>query len=142
MVLPDVNVLVYSHRTDSIHHSQFHGWLKDVLGSEEAFGISNLALSGFLRVVTNPKAFLFPTPLVEALAFVEAIRNRPNCVTIEPGPRHWSIFERLCRTVEARGNLIPYAYFAALAIESGCDWISTDSDYGLFPGLRWHNPLR
>jgi toxin-antitoxin system PIN domain toxin len=142
MVLPDVNVLVYSHRTDSAHHSSIHDWLKGVLGSEQAFGISNLVLSGFLRVVTNPKAFLVPTPLVNALAFVEAIRNRPNCVTIEPGPRHWSIFERLCRAVEAKGNLVPDAYLAALAIESGCEWISTDNDFGLFPDLHWQNPLR
>lgn len=141
MVLPDVNILVYSHRTDSPHHSHLHGWLAQVLGSEEAFGISPLVLSGFLRIVTNPKAFRFPTPLPDALAFVEAIRNRPNCVMIEPGLRHWSIFERLCRTVEAKGNLIPDAYLAALAIESGCDWISSDRDYGLFPGLRWRNPL-
>jgi uncharacterized protein len=142
MVLPDVNILVYSHRPDSPHHSRVHRWLKAVLSSEQAFGISSLALSGFLRVVTNSKAFRFPTPLSEALAFIEAIRNRPNCVAIEPGSRHWSIFDRLCRAVEAQGNLIPDAYFAALAIESGCQWISTDSDYGLFPGLRWHNPLR
>jgi len=142
MVLPDVNVLVYSHRPDSPHHSRIHSWLKTALGSEQAFGLSNLVLSGFLRVVTNPKAFHVPTPLLEALAFIEVIRNRPNCVLIEPGPRHWSIFDRLCRAVKAKGNLVPDAYFAALAIESGCEWISTDRDYGLFPELRWHNPLR
>ena len=141
MVLPDVNILVYSHRPDSIHHTRINDWLRGVLGSDQAFGMSSLVLSGFLRVVTNPKAFRFPTPLPEAFAFVEAIRNRPNCMLIEPGPRHWSIFERLCRAVEAQGNLVPDAYFAALAIESSCKWISTDSDFGLFPELRWHNPL-
>jgi hypothetical protein len=40
-----------------------------------------------------------------------------------------------------RGNLVPDAYLAALAIESGSDWVSTDRDYARFPGLRWRHPL-
>jgi len=31
--------------------------------------------------------------------------------------------------------------FAALAIESGSEWITTDRDYARFPGLRWRHPL-
>lgn len=41
----------------------------------------------------------------------------------------------------AKGNLIPDAYLAALAIESGSEWITTDRDYSRFPGLRWRHPL-
>jgi predicted nucleic acid-binding protein len=41
----------------------------------------------------------------------------------------------------ATGNLIPDVWFAALAIESGCEWITTDRDYESFPGLRWRHPL-
>jgi predicted nucleic acid-binding protein len=29
------------------------------------------------------------------------------------------------------------AWFAALAIEWGCEWITLDRDYGRFPGLKW-----
>ena len=57
-----------------------------------------------------------------------------------PGPRHWEIFARLCRESEARGNLVPDAYLAALAIESGCEWVTTDRDFSRFPGLRWKTP--
>ena len=60
---------------------------------------------------------------------------------IAPGPRHWGIFAGLCRTTGVRGNLVPDAYLAALAIESGSEWISTDRDYARFPGLRWRHPL-
>jgi len=39
-----------------------------------------------------------------------------------------------------RGNRVPDAWFAALAIEGGCEWITTDRDYARFEGLRWRVP--
>jgi len=38
-------------------------------------------------------------------------------------------------------GLEPDAWFAALAIESGCEWITPDRDYARFPGLRWRTPF-
>jgi predicted nucleic acid-binding protein len=76
-----------------------------------------------------------------ALDFTEAIRSRPNVVPVAPGPRHWGIFARLCRDAGVKGNLVPDAYLAAMAIESGSEWITTDRDYSRFPGLRWRHPL-
>jgi hypothetical protein len=35
---------------------------------------------------------------------------------------------------------VPDAYLAALAIESGCEWINTDRDFSRFPDLRWRVP--
>jgi len=43
---------------------------------------------------------------------------------------------------EQQGNLVADAYFAALAIEHGCEWISTDHNFARFPGLKWSHPLR
>jgi predicted nucleic acid-binding protein len=63
--------------------------------------------------------------------------DQPHCQIIEPGPRHWSIFTGLCRSANAYGNLVPDAWLAALAIESGCEWITNDRDYARFKGLRW-----
>ncbi len=141
MILCDVNVLVYAHRPDSPDHLSYSTWLQAVLAAEEPFGVADLALSGFLRIVTNRKIFRFPTPLEAAMAFVEAVRNQPNCLSVVPGPRHWSIFCRLCREVRAEGNIVPDAYFAALAIESGCEWLTADRGFKRFPGLRWRHPL-
>jgi uncharacterized protein len=62
-------------------------------------------------------------------------------VLIVPGGRHWAIFTTLCRDAGAQGNLIPDAYLAALAIESGSELITTDRDFGRFPGLRWRPPF-
>jgi uncharacterized protein len=103
--------------------------------------MSDLVLSGFARIVTHPGAVFPPEPIGRALDFAETLRSQPNCVVVAPGPRHWEIFTRLCREVGARGNLVPDAYFAALAIESGSEWITTDRDYARFPGLRWRHPL-
>ena len=141
MILPDVNVLVYAHREDAPNHAAYRSWLESAIGSDQAYGVADLVLSGFLRVVTHPRVFAQPSGLDEALAFVADVRDQPNCVVVQPGPRHWSIFEHLCRTAQVKGNLVPDAYLAALAIESGSEWITTDRDYARFAQLSWRHPF-
>ena len=141
MRLVDVNVLVYAHRLDTPRHEDYAAWLRGLLAGEEPYGISDLVLSGFLRVVTNPRVFRQPTPMETALEFAEALRAQPNCVPVEPAQRHWDIFSSLCRKAAVKGNLVPDAYLAALAIESGSEWVTTDRDFSRFPGLRWRHPL-
>ena len=140
MILPDVNVLVRAFREDAPGHESSRRWLERALAGEAAFGLSDLVLSGFLRVTTHPRIFDPPTPLAKALEFAEVLRARQNVVLLSPGRRHWKVFTRLCRDADASGNLIPDAYLAALAIESGSEWITTDSDFGRFPGLRASSP--
>lgn len=141
MLAPDVNVLVYAHRAELPEHAACRRWLEDLVNADAAFGLADVVLGGFLRVVTHPRVFRRPTPLAEALAEAAALRAQPNRVPLEPGRRHWSIFERLCRETRARGNLVADAYLAALALEAGCTWVTTDRDYSRFPGLRWSSPL-
>jgi len=141
VVLADVNVLVYAHREDTEHHLACRSWLEATINGEERYGVSELVLSGFVRITTHPKVFASPSPLMVALEFAEQVREQPSAMLIEPGERHWSIVRRLCVEAKAKGNLVPDAYFAALAIEGGCEWITTDRDYSRFPGLRWRSPL-
>jgi uncharacterized protein len=141
MLLPDVNILVYAHRRDAPDHPLFRQWLEGLINGDEAYGISDLVLSGFLRVVTHPRVFDPLSPLNEALTFTGDLRTRPNCVRVVPGPRHWDLFVSLCRRGGAYGNLVPDAYLAALAIESGSEWITTDRGFARYPGLRWRHPL-
>jgi toxin-antitoxin system PIN domain toxin len=141
LFLPDVNVLVYAHRKDSAHHAACRRWLEATLGGEARYAVSELVLSGFIRVVTHRKIFNEPSTLQDALTLAEQIRDQPNASLIEPGERHWTIFRRLCREAKAKGNLVPDAYLAALAIESGCEWITTDRDFSRFPGLKWSSPV-
>jgi uncharacterized protein len=141
MILIDVNVLVYAFREDAPNHDAFRHWLEEQLDGDSVFGVSELALSGFLRIVTHPRIFDPPTPLETAVEYADTLRSQPNCIVVSPGPRHWAVFIRLCRMAGARGNLIPDAYFAALAIESGNEFVTTDRDYSRFQGLRWRLPF-
>jgi uncharacterized protein len=141
VVLPDVNVLVYAHREDTRDHEDYRDWLEGVVDGPNAYGVSDLVLSGFVRLVTSPRVFREPTPLDRALAFTRAVRERPHCVHVTPGTRHWELFTSLVNEGAARGSLATDAWLAALAIESGCDWITTDRAFARFPGLRWRHPL-
>jgi toxin-antitoxin system PIN domain toxin len=141
LILIDVNVLVYAFREDAPGHRGFKRWLEDVINADAGYAVSELVLGGFIRVVTHPRIFDPPAKLTDALGFCEALRSQPNCTLVGPGPRHWEIFTDLCRRVSARGNLVPDAYLAALAIETGSEWITTDGDFGRFPGLRWRQPI-
>ena len=141
MILPDVNVLVYAHREDAPHHTICRHWLEATLQRAEPFGVSDHVLSGFVRIATHPKIFSVPSPLHAALEFANQVRGHAGCRSVAPGPRHWQVFTDLCASTSAGGNLIPDAWHAALAIESDCEWITTDRDYARFPGLRWRNPV-
>jgi hypothetical protein len=141
MRLADVNVLVYAFRTDAPAHAAHRAWLDALVASDEAYAVSDYVLAGFLRIVTHPRVFLPPTPVESALGFTTAFRDRANAVPVHPGARHWAIFTRLCRAVNARGSLVPDAWLAAVAIESGCEFVTTDRDYARFPDLRWRHPL-
>jgi hypothetical protein len=141
MRLVDVNVLVYAHRAESDRHADFREWLEALVNGDTAFAVPSLCLSGFLRVVTHPRVFAQPSSLDDAMTFVEQIRSRPTYVDLQPGPRHFQLFTDLCRRTRARGNLIPDAYLAAIAIEAGAEWITTDRDFARFPGLTWAHPL-
>jgi len=142
MVLIDANVLVYAHRRDTLNHLAYRRWLEECINSDQAYGLSDLVLSRFLQIVTHPRIFKLPTDWDDALCFAAQVRSQPNCVVVTPGARHWEIFIQLCRAAGVEGNLVPDAYLAAMAIESGSEWITTDREYSRFPGLRWRHPLK
>jgi uncharacterized protein len=140
MILPDVNVLVHAFRSDSSHHMTCHHWLTGVVNGEARYGMSPQVLSGVVRISTHPRVFLEPSSLEEVLRFCDILLGQPHCVIVQPGERHWEIFTRLCIQGDARGNLVPDAWFAALVVESGSQWITLDRDYARFPQLRWSLP--
>jgi toxin-antitoxin system PIN domain toxin len=142
MILFDVNVLVYAHREDALNHAAFKRWVEQEINGDAAYGLSDLVVSGFLRVVTHARIFAQPSPIKKAMEFVRVIRERENCVLISPGPRHWEIFTSFCESLDLKGNLVPDAYLAAIAVESGCTWMTTDRDYARFPSLSWRHPLQ
>jgi hypothetical protein len=140
MLMPDVNVLVYAHREEAHAHDRYAAWLTELATGVEPFALSELALHGFLRVVTNPRIFDPPSTVRDALQFVDELIARPACSLIRPGPNHWSIFRRLCEDGKLKGKIVADAAHAALAIESGCEWVTADTDFVRFaPPLRWRH---
>lgn len=137
----DVNVLVNAHRPEAPDHDAHHRWLEDARRGYEPLGLSDIVLSGFLRVVTHPRVFGDPTPLALALDFVENLRVSPASVPVAPGDRHWEIFIGLCRAADARGNLVPDAFLAALAIENNATLVTSDRGFRRFEPLRLAHPL-
>jgi toxin-antitoxin system PIN domain toxin len=111
-----------------------------VVNGDARYGMAPQVLSGLIRITTHPKVFAVPSGLDEVLRFCDILLQQPHCIVIQPGERHWDIFKRLCTEADARGNLVPDAWFAALAIESGCEWITLDRDYARFVGLKWRLP--
>jgi uncharacterized protein len=141
VLLPDVNVLVYAHRAESPDHERYAEWLRALVQRAEPFAISELGASGFVRIVTNPKIWDEPTSTEDALRFIGNLRSRSNARLMTHGAASWDIFVRLCLAARARGKLIADAYYAALAIEHGCELVTADSDFARFAGLRWRHPL-
>jgi len=141
MILTDVNVLLYAFRPQAPDHQLFRSWLDGVINGSEAYGYADAVLSSFLRIATNPVMMTQADVFEDALAFTQVFRGQPHAVRIAPGERHWAMFVELCRASGAKGNLIPDAYLAALAIESGSEWVTTDGDFARFPGLRWRRPF-
>ena len=108
MLLPDVNVLIYAHVEDSISdHADYAAWITRLATGPEPFALSVLVLSGFIRVVTNPRVFDPPSTLDQAFAFVSALVERPTARIVGPGPDHLDILEQLCRASGATGSWLP-----------------------------------
>jgi uncharacterized protein len=106
VILLNVSVLVHAFHEGSPEHAAYRLWLETALEADEPFGLSELVLSGLVRIATHPRVFDPPAPAAEALAFADALRSQPNAVIVAPGTRHWAIFERLCVAAGAKGNLV------------------------------------
>jgi toxin-antitoxin system PIN domain toxin len=141
MQLPDINVLIYAHREDAPDHDKYAAWLTSLADGAAPFALSSITLGGFLRIVTNPRIFRPATPMELALAFCRQLLARRTAALLQPGARHWAIMASLIERSNVRGAMVSDAYLAALAIEHGCQLITTDSDFARFPGLRWRHPL-
>ena len=141
MILVDANLLVYARVRTTVHHAAAREWLDEQLNGTAAVGLPWPSLLAFVRLVTNPRIFERPEAADAAWAQVEAwLDCEPVWVPL-PTERHREVLSGLVRGQAVRGNLVPDAHLAALAIEHGLELCSTDGDLARFSGLRWRNPL-
>lgn len=140
MKILDVNVLVYAFRTEVKEYHPMRAWLDRLVQSDRPFGVPDVVLAGFVRTVTRIP-FDPPSKPQEAWGFVQSLTSCPLCTVVHGSPEHFAAFQKLCRTINATGNLLTDAYIAAHALMSDGEIVSCDRDFAKFPGLNWRDPL-
>jgi toxin-antitoxin system PIN domain toxin len=140
MLLPDVNVLLAGFRTDHDHHRPARAFLEDARASDDVLGLADHGLAGVVRLATNARVFVRPDAPDAVLDYVDALLEPPGQLVLA-GPTHWSRFAGLCRRLRLRGNLVPDAHLAGLALEQDAQLVTFDRGFGRYPGLRWRSLL-
>lgn len=141
MILVDANILVYAKVKSLPEHERARKWLDQRLSDVVSVGLPWTSLIAFMRLVTNPRVFERPESVPLAWRQVRSWLAC-ECVWIpEATDRHTEVMDELLRTPGMQANLVPDAHLAALAIEHGLTICSSDTDFGRFRGVRWHNPL-
>jgi uncharacterized protein len=139
LILCDVGVLLAAMVERSPHHAVCREELERLRLRPRDLAVSELILAAVVRIGTNPRVFQ-PTPAPdEVFRYVDALASQTGVRRVEPGPRHWTIFRSLVLETGIRGSDTTDAYLAALALEHGCEWWTTDRGFSRFPGLRWRN---
>lgn len=140
-MLLDADLLLYAVDRSSSHHEAAATWLTEQLNGERRVGVPWQSLGAFLRIATHPRAL--PRPLRAATAWerVADWLDAPAAWVPSPGPDHARLLGRLIIDHGIRGNLVPDAQLAALAVEHGLTVCSTDTDFARFKDVPWVNPL-
>lgn len=100
------------------------------------WGIPVFVAGEFLRVVTHPRLFDYPTDLEDAIAALDGLLGSGGARLLRPGPRYWGILKRAVIDGHTRGNRLFDAQIAAVCLEHGVTTILTeDRDFHRFSGL-------
>ena len=128
---PDVNVLVAASRSDHPHFGVARGWLEQAVGNAAQGAmlmLQPMVIASFLRLVTHPRVFIQPTPMPEALRFIEALLAAPGVQQPKLGGE-WHALRTLCADKALSANAVPDAWLAAAVIHQGEHLVSFDADF-------------
>lgn len=141
MIVPDVNLLIHAHNSESPVHGAARQWWEELLNGTRPVGLPWVAILGFIRIATHRQILDRPMMVGDACSRVRVWLARPYVAVLDPGARHAEILFGLLEALGTAGNLTTDAHLAALAIEHQAELNSTDTDFARFPGLRWRNPV-
>jgi toxin-antitoxin system PIN domain toxin len=130
-VTPDVNVLVAASRADHPHHSAAHAWLLSALDAARTgvpLGLLGTVVASYLRLVTHRKVFSKPTPVADAIAYVDALLLRPG-VTLLAMQDEWPALKKLCLELDLSDNEVPDAWIAASVLQRQETLATFDRDF-------------
>ena len=95
MILPDVNVLVHAHNSDSPVHPRARAWWDQSLAGSEGVGLAWVTLLGFIRVTTNRRVVARPLPVQVLLAWIDAWLELPHLHVAHPSDAHFGNLPRI-----------------------------------------------
>ena len=55
MILPDINLLVFSYNADALQHAAAKKWLESIMSGTVQVSFPWVVLHGFLRIMTHPR---------------------------------------------------------------------------------------
>jgi toxin-antitoxin system PIN domain toxin len=142
VILPDVNVLVHAHNSDSAVHARARQWWDQCLSGSEGVGLAWAALLGFIRLTTNRRIVAEPLPVREVMVRIDSWLDLPHVHLVLPSDSHFTRLRAELERLGTAGNLTTDAHLAVLAMERGYVLYTTDTDLARFPGLRWANPCQ
>lgn len=128
---PDVNVLVAASRSDHPHHKAAYQWLGEAIAAcaeGATLKLMPMVVASFLRLVTHPKIFVQPTPVEDAIEFVDAILAVPGA-EMPPLASEWPMLKELCIEKKLAANDIPDAWLAAAVNQFGEHLVTFDKDF-------------
>lgn len=135
---PDINAVITALRSDHPHHARARAWLDEAIvacDSGSSIEILPMVAAGFLRLVTNVKVFPEPSPIKEAIAFVDALLAIPGVEMPDSG-REWATLRRICLEGKLSGNAIPDAWIAAAVISTNSHLVTFDRGFTRLLGRR------
>ncbi|RBY80920.1 VapC toxin family PIN domain ribonuclease [Geodermatophilus sp. TF02-6] len=140
-MLVDANLLLYAVSEAAPQHDRARVWWEETLNGSSRVGLPWQTIGAFVRIATHPRVARPALTAEQAWSFVADWLD-VDLVWVPPATeRTAAVLGSLLRTTGVTGNLVPDAQLAALAIEHGLGVASADSDFVLFPGVRWSNPL-
>lgn len=142
MILVDVNILVSAADRGNKHHAQARDWWRAMCDEGETIGLAWMAITGFLRLSTQPTVFQRPFTVREACDQVAEWMALPNVLLIQELDDHWPRLRHLLEAEGRGGNLVPDMHLATLADARDAAVASFDRDFGRFGNLPWIHPGR
>lgn len=142
MILLDVNVLVYAFREGADRHADYARWLGEAVNDTEPLLLADPALTGFVRIVTDPRISKPVSSTASAFGFVRALQAAPPARSVSSTPRSWAIFDELLQSDRRlRGRAVSDVYLASLASAHGARLATRDRGFARFgKQLRWFDP--
>ena len=89
MKVIDGNILLYAVNDAAEHHAVCREWLEAALAGNEELGFNWIAIGGFLRISTNPRAFPKPLKPEDAVKQMQKWLDAPVVRILEPPGGYW-----------------------------------------------------